>query len=326
MRKNLMRIVSLALAFALVSVSAFALGGDYDNAGTFTVTGAEGALQTSLIIVSGSHSSLPVENEAVTGAIYIDQVASDAVTGDAAFTGVALTDADVHTAFFSNESENSASSAKIVNASIAIAADVTEVEAGQTVTFAVTKTASVTDANTVAYVNGEVAELGGTLSEGLTFTPAEAGTYNVQLKATVEGVEVASAVVAITVTAPPVVLDPVVIEGDDTILDLVKSPTSDYSAQPVGIKVSFGEGEKTINKMKWVFEADDEFYFSADAVQLGIKVTGDAAFAAVVKNGAVVDGEFAGDAIEIDNVGAIFDVDGQDYYTNEAYGAFKDAE
>ena len=52
----------------------------------------------------------------------------------------------------------------------------------------------------------------------------------------------------------------------------------------------------------------------------------DAAFAAVVKNGSVVDGEEAGDAIVIDKVGAIFDVDGQDYYTNEAYGSYKDAE
>ena len=61
MRKNLMRIASLALAFALMSVSAFALGGRYDaSTGTFTVTGAEGALQTSLIIVEGAHASLPV--------------------------------------------------------------------------------------------------------------------------------------------------------------------------------------------------------------------------------------------------------------------------
>lgn len=319
MRKNLMRIASLALAFALMSVSAFALGGDYDaSTGTFTVTGAEGALQTSLIIVEGAHDTLPVANEAVTGAVYIDQAASAADTGAAAFGGVSLP-GEVYTAFFSNEAENSASSVKIVNAVLEIAADKYTVEEGQKVLISANRAVASFTVNGVA---DELAAEGG----GYAFIPTTAGEYVIVATATVEGQTITSDPITITATEAPVVLDPVTIAGDDTILDLVKSPTSDYSAQPVGIKVNFGEGEKTIVKMKWVFESGSEFYFSADTVDLGIKVTGDAAFAAVVKNGSVVDGEEAGDAIVIDKVGAIFDVDGQDYYTNEAYGSYKDAE
>lgn len=335
MRKNLMRIASLALAFALMSVSAFALGGDYDaSTGTFTVTGGETGLQTSLIIVKGAHDTLPVdvENEAVTDAVYIDQVA--AASDGAEFGGVSIptpvsvTDADVYTAFFSNESANSADSAKIVNASVSIHTDDIAITVGDTATIAVTRTASVTDSNTVAYVNDEVTALGGgtlggTLADGLTFTPDKAGTYTIQLKATVEGKEVASEVIEITATALEV--DPVPIEGDDTILDLVVSPTTEFTAQPVGIMVTFPDAGKTVDKMIWAFEtADGDVRYSTPVtLSNATTVSGKTVFAAVVMNGTATDGVSNEDAITINKVGAIFSIGGQDFYTNTAYGEDK---
>lgn len=316
MRKNLMKVASLVLACVLFSVPAFAaLTGSYDAAtGTYTVAGGATGLETSLIIVEGIHNALPVNGDVVTGAVYIDQVA--AAENGAAFEGVSLP-GDVYTAFFSNEAQYSAASATIVNASVSISALDTELDLGETAVIAVD--APETATNVKFYEDGEEIALEGSILAGYNYTPATAGTHTVTLEATVSGAVIESNAITFTVNEV-IIAEPEIVTGVATILDAITNEVEDFAALPVGIKVSFGEGEKTIVKMKWVFESGANNYYSA-TIPMGIVVSGDAAFAAVVENGTVDQetDEISG-AIEIDTVGAIFDVDGTDYYTNATYG------
>ncbi len=315
MRKNLKRIASLVVAFALLSVPTFAaLTGSYAD-GTFKVEGGATGLETSLIIVEGAHDSLPVANETVTGAVFIGQEA--AAENGAAFEGVSLP-GEVYTAFFSNEAENSASSAKIVNAVLEIAADNYTVEEGQKVLISANRVVASFTVNGVAE---ELAAEGG----GYAFIPTTAGEYVIVATATVEGQTITSDPIIITATEASVVIQPEIIEGTSVIGEVVANEIENFAAVGVGIKVNFGDNKK-INAMKWVFETADNFYFSNDTIEYtDLVVSGEVAFAAVVENGTVVDGEITDAGVEFTSVGAIFDVDGQDYYTNAEYGNYKDA-
>ena len=311
MRKNLTRIASLVLACVLFSVPAFAaLTGGYSN-GTFTVSGGETGLQTSLIIVKGNHTTLPVANEAVTGAIYIDQV--PAASNVAAFTGISLdANEEVHTAFFSNESENSASSFKIVTAELTIAADNYTVEAGQKVIISANRTGVSFVVNDVAT---DLTEEGG----GYAFIPATAGTYTIVASATVAGQTITSD--PIVITATEVVNRAILTVNAAEVLEDVYTVDSENNVKdgeivtPVYVNVTLPAG--ALNKMKWVLTVDEDLVCSETYEMNGVAVSGSATFAAIIKNGLRVDGTDTGNT-DVAGVGAIFNIGDADYFTSEA--------
>ena len=312
MRKNLMRIASLALAFALMSVSAFAaLEGSYAD-GTYTVTGGETNLLTSLIIVEGAHDTLPVANEEVTGAVYIGQEA--AAENGAAFEGVSLP-GEVYTAFFSNESEKSASSAKIVNASITIDADKDEVTVGEEITLSVVASDSVIDANTKLYVNDVETATTGTLDDGLVFAIETEGTAKVKLVSTVEGETVTSNEIDIVVTQAAAAFALNAAEVLDKVYneDAEGNTIDGEIVTPVYVNVTLPEG--ALNQMKWVLTIGSGDVPSETIQMNGVTVAGDATFAAVFKNGLRVNGEDT-DYVEVTDVNAIFQIGEDNYFTN----------
>lgn len=317
MRKNLMRIASLVLAFALVSVSAFAaLTGRYDaETGTYTVEGGATGLETSLIIVEGAHDELPIDNEVVTGAVYIDQVA--AAENGAAFENVELT-GEVYTAFFSNESEKSASSAQIVTASIVIAPDTTILELGESATISVNAPESAT--NVKFYEDDVEVTLEGSILAGYTYTPATAGTHEVKLVATVSGATVESNIISFEVTE----FNPIVTVNAAVVLDdvyTVDEETAEVKngeiVTPVYINVTLPVG--ALNQMKWVLDAEVSGLVCSETFDMGgINVSGDTTFAAVIKNGLHQNG-VDNDHEAVTSVGAIFDIDDVTYFTSEVY-------
>lgn len=313
-RKNLKRIASLVIAFALLSMSAFALDGSYDaGTRTFKVTGGETNLQTSLIIVDGAYDELRIDNEEVADAIYINQVA--AAENGAAFDGVAIADDGVYTAFFSNESENSVSSVKFTTANIVIDADKDVVAAGEEITLTVSATDSVTDANTKLYVDGVETDTTGTLDAGLVFSIAAEGEAKVQLVSTIDGVTVTSNEITITVeqSGYEFALNAAEVLAPVYNTDAEGNTINGEIVTPAYVNVTLPTG--VLNQMKWVLTipAGD---VPSETIQMGgIEVSGDATFAAVFKNGLYVDGA-KNDYVEVSGVNAIFQIGEDNYFTN----------
>ncbi len=94
----------------------------------------------------------------------------------------------------------------------------------------------------------------------------------------------------------------------------VSLANSDGKDAYMGYAITANIPEGTFNKMKWVFNTNDARYFSKNYTS-NVSASGNVTFAAVFKNGAVVDGAVVG-AKDIIAVDAIFDIDGVNYFTN----------
>lgn len=93
--------------------------------------------------------------------------------------------------------------------------------------------------------------------------------------------------------------------------------TEDLNAyQGIALKANL---KGNLNKMKWVFNTEDEIYYSDTITfETPIAVDGDITFGAVIKNGTAIEGNL-GDGANIVDVDAIFDVGGNTVFTNYFY-------
>ncbi len=94
----------------------------------------------------------------------------------------------------------------------------------------------------------------------------------------------------------------------------VSLANSDGKDAYMGVAIRANIPEGTFNKMKWVFNTETDRFYSTNVAPL-VSASGEISFAAVFKNGDVVDNAIVG-AKDIIGVDAIFDIGGVNYFTN----------
>lgn len=327
MRKFVKAAAVLALAFALLSTSAFAAltGGSVDviTPGTYTATvegAGEGEQVTILAVEAGAieynetTGKPELKNVTDSNILYIDQAASDTFA-NFQVKGDSVAGKEVFFFAGSATSDDAVLIGQKQNWLVSLSAGEATVEAGETIQIA----ASIQGGNYTgtATWTAEGATLSATSNNGATFTANAEGVYTVSYDLGIEGV--AAATIQINVTAPSTAL---VKDGAPTI---VKTKPGDVGAEAeaqhgVGVELKIAEAKAEFTKMIWVFvtsEAVDNRYYSEPVEISGVEVGSQMTIRAAFANGNDAS------ALDVQSVDAIFTADNgaTSYYTNEAADA-----
>lgn len=329
MRKFVKTAAVLALAFALLSTSAFAAlsGGSVakNNDGTYTAT-IEGAAANEQITILGVEANVDVNDPVVPGLtdsniLYINQTAADG-TADTAdtFANFSLKgESNGRTIHFfagsatSDEAKYLGAVTEAINYTVEVQSGVSvEVNKSTPITVEITPVGYTDNvAWTVVSSNAALATLTDGSKDGVTFSATTEGTYTV--RATLVDGKYGEA--DVTVTPKNVTVAPPEVIKVDALADEAESTAENQNG--LGVALKFANLPEGFTRMIWVFAdgsvGNDARRYSDPVSTKGL--SGQCVFTAAFGNGT------ANDSIKpynVQSVDAIF-TDGNDtYYTNQA--------